>query len=56
MPEFLIDNLFAMFSWRVFQKTIGILVGTNCACSFSRTKQTLSGDFHERRKETNPVL
>ena len=56
MPEFLIENLFAMFSWRFFQKTIDILVGINCACSFSRTEQILTGDFHERRQETNPVL
>ena len=29
--EFLIDNIFAMFGGRVFQQTIGIHIGTNCA-------------------------
>jgi hypothetical protein len=47
MPEYLIDNIFALFSWRVFQITVGILMGTNCDCSFSRAKQTLTGDFIE---------
>ena len=31
MLEFLIDNIFAMFSGRVFQQTVGIPMGTNCA-------------------------
>ena len=31
MFEFLIDNIFAMFGGRVFQQTVGIPIGTNCA-------------------------
>ena len=31
MLEFLIDNILAMFGGRVFQQTIGIAMGTNCA-------------------------
>jgi len=31
MLEFVIDHIFAMFSGRVFQQTVGISMGTNCA-------------------------
>jgi hypothetical protein len=31
MLEFLIDNIFTMFGRRVFQQTVGIPMGTNCA-------------------------
>ena len=31
MLEFLIDNIFAVFSGRVFQQTVGIPMATNCA-------------------------
>jgi len=31
MPEFLIDNIFAMFGGRVFQQTVSIYMATNCA-------------------------
>ena len=31
MIEFLIDNIFVQFGGRVFQLTIGIPIGTNCA-------------------------
>ena len=31
MLQFLIDNIFAMFGGRVFQQTVGIPIGTNCA-------------------------
>jgi hypothetical protein len=31
MLECLIDNIFVMFDGRVFQQTIGIPMGTNCA-------------------------
>jgi hypothetical protein len=31
MIEFLIDNIFVIFGGRVFQQTVGILMGTNCA-------------------------
>ena len=29
--EILIDNIFVMFGGRVFQQTVGIPMGTNCA-------------------------
>jgi hypothetical protein len=35
MLEFLIDNIFAMFGGRVFQQTVGIAIGTNCAPLFA---------------------
>ena len=31
MLEFLIDNIFVVFGGRVFQQTVGIPMGTNCA-------------------------
>ena len=31
MLEFLIDNIFAIFGGRVFQQTVGIPMGKNCA-------------------------
>ena len=31
MLEFLIDNIFFIFGGRVFQQTVGIPMGTNCA-------------------------
>jgi hypothetical protein len=31
MLEFLIDNIFVIFAGRVFQLTVGIPIGTNCA-------------------------
>ena len=31
MLEVLIDNIFVMFDGRVFQQTVGIPMGTNCA-------------------------
>jgi hypothetical protein len=31
MFKFLIDNIFAMFGGHVFQQTVGIPMGTNCA-------------------------
>ena len=31
MLEFLIDNIFVIFGGRVFQQTVGMPMGTNCA-------------------------
>ena len=31
MFEFLVDNIFVVFAGKVFQQTIGIPMGTNCA-------------------------
>ena len=31
MLEFLLDNIFIVFNGQIFQQTIGIPVGTNCA-------------------------
>ena len=35
MLDFLIDNIFVTFGGRVFQRTIGISMGTNCALFLS---------------------
>ena len=35
MMKFLIDNIFVQFGGRVFQQTIGIPMGTNCAPLFA---------------------
>ena len=29
--EFLVDNIFVVFTWKVFEQIIGIPMGTNCA-------------------------
>ena len=31
MLEFLVDNIFVVFAGKVFQQTVGISMGTNCA-------------------------
>ena len=31
MLEFLVDNIFVVFSGKVFKQTVGIPMGTNCA-------------------------
>ena len=31
MLEFLVDNIFVVFAGKVFQQTVGIPMGTNCA-------------------------
>ena len=33
--DFLIDNIFVTFGGRVFQQTVGILMGTNCSPPFT---------------------
>jgi hypothetical protein len=35
MLEFFIDNIFVFFGGRVFQQTVGIPMGTNCAPLFA---------------------
>jgi len=41
MLEFCIDNIFVMFARSVFQQTVGIPMGTNCAPLLAiRTRQT----------------
>ena len=35
MLEFLIDNIFVIFGGRVFQQTVRIPIGTNCASLFA---------------------
>ena len=35
MLEFLIDNIFVIFGGCVFQQTVGISMGTNCAPPFA---------------------
>jgi hypothetical protein len=55
MLEFLIDNIFVIFGGRVFQQTIGIHMGTNCApplspCSFIRMRQISYRGFSRKTK------
>jgi hypothetical protein len=55
--EFLIDNIFAMFGGRVFQQTVGIPMGTNCATPLAdlflfRKNQTLNRCFSRKTKRS----
>jgi len=60
MLAFLIDNIFVMFGGRVFQQTVGISMGTNCAplspsWSFIHMWQTHTGASQEEQKEAIPI-
>jgi hypothetical protein len=55
MLEFSIDNIFAMFGGRVFQQTVGIPMGTNCAPLHAdlfliRMRQNLYRGFSRKTK------
>jgi hypothetical protein len=56
MVELLIDNIFAMFGGRVFQQTVGIPMGTNCAPLladlFIRMRQTSYRGFSRKTKRS----
>ena len=56
MVEFLIDNIFVMFGGRVFQQTVGIPMGTNCAPLladlFIRMRQTSYRGFSRKTKRS----
>ena len=62
MLEFLIDNIFVMFAGRVFQMTVDIPMGTNCApllanlFLYSHEADFIHGDTQEKRKEASPIL
>jgi hypothetical protein len=58
MLEFLIDKIFAMFGGRVFQQTVGIPMGINCAPLLADLfLYSYAADFiQEKRKETSPIL
>jgi hypothetical protein len=55
MLEFLIDNIFVIFGGHVFQQTVGIPMGTNCApllADFIRMRQTSYRDFSRKTKRS----
>ena len=57
MLDFLIDNIFVMFSGCVFQQTDGIPMGTNCApfspiYSFIRIKLTSYRAFYREKRKS----
>jgi hypothetical protein len=60
MLEFLIDNIFNFFGGRVFQQTVGIPMGTNCASLvadlilYSYEAVFIQEVSQEKRKETSP--
>ena len=64
MLEFLIDNIFVIFGGRVFQQTVGIPMGTNCAPLLADLfLYSYEADFiqgllkkKEKRKEASPIL
>ena len=59
---FLIDNIFAMFGGRVFQQTVGIPMGTNCAplladlFLYSYEADFIQGLLKKKREEASPIL
>ena len=61
MFAFLIDNIFVMFGGRVFQQTVGFLMGTKCALPRRLVPLFVRGRFHtdtsqEIRKEVSLSL
>ena len=61
MLEFFIDNIFVLFGGRVFQQTVDINMGTNCAPLladfplFVRSRFH-TGTCHEKQQEASPIL
>ena len=54
MLEFLIDNIFVFFDGRVFQQTVGIPMGTNCApLLVDLFLNSYEADFITERKRNN---
>ena len=62
MLEILIDNILVVFGGRVFQQTVGILMGTNCAplladlFLYSYEADFIQGLLKKKRKEASPIL
>jgi len=62
MLECLIDNIFVFFGGRVFQQTVGIPMGTNCAplvadlILYSYEAVFIQGFSEEKRKEASPIF
>ena len=62
MFEFLIDNIFAMLDGRVFQHTVGILMGSNFAplrvdfFIIPMRQTSYNGFSRKTRKKTNPIM
>jgi hypothetical protein len=58
MLEFLIDNIFVMFGGRVYQQTVGIPMGTNCAPLLADLFLSYEADFIQgllKKNEKKPV-
>jgi len=53
MLEFLIDNIFVIFGGRVFQQTVGIPMGTNCAPLLADLFPYSYEASQEKRKEAD---
>jgi hypothetical protein len=62
MLEFLIDNIFVFFGGRVFQQTVGIPMGKNCAplvadsILYSYEAVLIQEVSQEKRKESSPIF
>jgi hypothetical protein len=62
MLEFLIDNIFVFFGGRVFQQTVGIHMGKNCAplvadlILYSYEAVLIQEVSQEKRKESSPIF
>ena len=62
MLNFLIDNIFVVFGGRVFQQTIGIPMGTNCAplladlFLYSHEAELIQELLSNKQKKTSSVL
>jgi len=56
MLECFIDNILAMFGGYIFQQTVGILIGTNCAPLLANVFLYSYGASQEKRKAAIPIL
>jgi len=61
MLQFLIDNIFVLFGGRVFQQTVSITMGTNCApllADFPLFVRIIfhTGTSHEKQQEASPIF
>jgi hypothetical protein len=56
MLECFIDNIFAIFGGYIFQQTVAILIGTNCAPLLADVFLYSYGASQEKRKAPIPIL
>jgi hypothetical protein len=56
MLECFIDNIFAIFGGYIFQQTVRILIGTNCAPLLADVFLYSYGASQEKRKAAIPIL